>query len=148
MNSFSFQNIQSLEITAADQPSLNVADDQLILTATRNGSRIMITAPLSHIIPTPVQTTVKSNVKASRMVSSLKGKTLDPSDDRVGEKNSNAKLNVGQVKEIRGMLKDDEFMGAYKSRTAAHREIARWYKVDTSCIYQIDNNLTWKHVTI
>jgi hypothetical protein len=148
MNSFSFQNIQSLEITAADQPSLNVADDQLILTATRNGSRIIITAPLGHIIPTPVQTTVKSNVKSSRRVGSLKGKTLDPSDDRVGENNGNAKLNVGQVKVIRAKLKNDEFMGTYKSRTAAHREIARSYKVDTSCIYQIDNNLTWKHITI
>jgi len=148
MNSFSFQNIQSLEITAADQPSLNVADDQLVLTATRNGSRIMITAPLSHIIPTPVQTTVKSNVKASRKVSSLKGKILDPSDERVGEKNGNAKLNVGQVKVIKTKLKCDKFMGDYKSRTAAHRVLAGWYEVDTSCIYQIDNNLTWKHVTI
>ena len=148
MNSFSFQNIQSLEITAADQPSLNVADDQLVLTATRNGSRIMITAPLSHIIPTPVQTTVKSNVKASRKVSSLKGKILDPSDDRVGEKNGNAKLNVNQVKVIKTKLKCDKFMCDYKSRTAAHRVLAGWYEVDTSCIYQIDNNLTWKHVTI
>jgi len=82
------------------------------------------------------------------MVSSLKGKILDPSDERVGEKNGNAKLNVGQIKVIKTKLKCDEFMSAYKSRTAAHREIARWYKVDTSCIYQIDNNLTWKHVTI
>jgi hypothetical protein len=148
MNSFSFQNIQSLEITAADQPTLNVADDQLILTATRNGSRIMITAPLSHIIPTPLQTTVKSNVKASRMVSSLKGKILEVSDNRVGENNGNAKLNIYQVKEIKMFLKNEKIMSGYKSRTAAHRELAFIHKVDASCIYQIDNNLTWKHVTI
>lgn len=148
MNHFPFQSIQSLQITEEDKPTIDVTDGHLVLTATRGENKIMITAPLDKIIPRPMQTTVNSDPTTVRTYRRTKGRMLSTTCKNVGENNSNAKLNVAQVREIKLFLSDNNFINSYTSRTAVHRELAKCYEVNASCIYQIDNNLTWKHVSI
>jgi len=148
MNHFAFQSIQSLQITEEDKPTIDVTDGQLVLTATRGENKIMITAPLDKIIPRPIQTTVNSNFKIGKAYKRTKGKMMPTTCKNVGENNSNAKLNVAKVKEIKMLLSDSSFLDSYPSKTAVYKELGKCYKVNSSCIYQIDNNLTWKHVSI
>jgi len=148
MNHFAFQSIQSLRITEEDKPTIDVTDGQLVLTATRGENKIMITAPLDKIIPRPTQTTVNSTPTIGRTYRRTKGRMMPITCKNVGENNSNAKLNVAKVKEIKLLLSDTTFIDSYPSRTAVHKELGKCYEVNSSCIYQIDNNLTWKHVSI
>lgn len=148
MNHFAFQSIQSLQITEEDKPNIDVTDGQLVLTATRGGNKIMITAPLDKIIPRPMQTTVNANPTIGRTYKRARGRMMPTTCKNVGKNNSNAKLSVAKVKEIKLLLSDNNFINSYPSKTAMHRELARCYEVNASCIYQIDNNLTWKHVSI
>jgi hypothetical protein len=61
MSPFVFQAVQTLDIGASDNPNIDVQGGKLILTATRNGDQIRITAPLNSVIPTveatPIATT-------------------------------------------------------------------------------------------
>ena len=141
MTSFNFQSIQSLEISAQDNPTIDVRDGHLVLTAERGQERIMITAPLQGIMPKVSATVVKK--PNSKGPSPLLGRRLHKGAD-----NGMAKLNDDSVREIRTLLADKSFVKSYKSVTVMHKEIAKSYNVSPWAIKNVAENLSWKHVTI
>jgi len=140
MTSFNFQSIQSLEISAQDNPTIDVRDGRLVLTANRGQDRIMITAPLQGILPKVAATTVKTATKSKTYVSRRDGNR--------GSNNPIAKLNEEVVREIRKLFNDKTFVNSYPNITAMHEDIAKDYNVSTAAIYQVYKNITWKHVII
>lgn len=141
MTSFNFQSIQSLEISAQDNPTIDVRDGRLVLTAERGQERIMITAPLQGILPKVAATTVKT--AGRKKPSPLLGRSLHKGSD-----NGMAKLNDDAVREIRTLLADETFVKSYKNSTTMYAEIANSYKVSPWAIKNVAENLSWKHVTI
>jgi len=141
MTSFNFQSIQSLEISAQDNPTIDVRDGRLVLTAERGQERIMITAPLQGIMPKVSASTVKRvNRKGP---SPLLGRSLHK-----GSENGMAKLNDEYVREIRTLLSDKSFVKSYKNATEMYTEISKDYNVSPWAIKNVAEGVSWKHVTI
>ena len=139
MSPFNFQSIQSLEISAKDNPTIDVRDGHLILTAERGEERIMITAPLQGILPKVSDTTVKvSQTKRTYRVRSL--------GSHQGTKNGMAKLNDEKVCEIRALLEDKSFVQSFANLTALYTEIAEAYNVSPWAIRNIAEGFSWTHV--
>lgn len=141
MTSFSFQSIQSLEISAQDNPTIDVRDGRIVLTAERGEERIVISAPLQGIMPKVAATTVK--MTGRKKPGALLGRSLHK-----GEENGMAKLNDNTVREIRTMLADKNFVEGYRNATSMYAEIAKAYKVSPWAIKNVAENISWKHVTI
>ena len=142
MNPFDFKTVQHLDITSADCPSMDVKDGQIILMAERNGSRIMITAPLSGIMPRVAKTTVRTPARSLRAAT----KTTKPRPSVQGVNNSLSKLNEEQVKEIRNFASDREFCRKYQTKISLYRALASQYKVHFLTIKNIINRVSWKHI--
>ena len=151
MSLFDFKSIYSLEIDAADKPSIDVHDGHLILTAERGEDRIMITAPLSSVLPTATSmvTTVRSG-KTKRMrhtrVNVNKGKQLDPSHRAVGENSPAAKLTESSVREIRALAEDKDFVKTFSSKQGMLYDLANAYGIHWTTVWNILNYRSWKHV--
>lgn len=58
------------------------------------------------------------------------------------------KLNIQEVREIKMMLGDKEFMSKYRNITQAYEEIGKAYKVTGCAIGNIARGIAWKHVTV
>jgi len=140
MSSFNFQSIQSLEISAQDNPTIDVRDGRLVLTAERGQERIMITAPLQGILPKSTTTTVKTPTKSRKYITRRHG--------NVGSNNPTSKLTEESVRKIRELFADKNFVNSYSNITAMHEDIAKDYGVSAAAIYQVYKNITWKHVTV
>lgn len=146
MTTFNFKSIQLLELADSDQPTIDVQDGQLILTAERDGESIRITAPLNRVLPQAKATTV--TMPHRRAASPLRGKSLPGGDKRVGEMNGMAKLTEATVREIRLLLSDKKFVSSFQSTHAMHEELAKAYKVHFATIRSVARNESWKHVKI
>ena len=58
------------------------------------------------------------------------------------------KLTTQDVREIKMMLGDEEFMSKYRNITQAYEEIGKAYKVTGCAIGNIARGIAWKHVTV
>lgn len=139
MSPFNFQSIQSLEISAKDNPTIDVRDGHLILTAERGEERIMITAPLQGIMPKVAATTVKRPNR--KKPGPLVGRNLHQ-----GSENGMAKLNEESVAEIRALIEDKSFVKSYPSESAMYKEMAKSYNVSSWAIKNVAEGVSWKHV--
>jgi len=144
MSHFTFKSVQSLAITAEDQPSIDIQNNQLILTAHRKGEVIQITAPVDGLLPRVAKTTIKSPVK--KRTSSLAGKQVPITHHLVGTNNPNAKLNEAKVREIRQMYANKELAASYNSNHAFICAIAEIYCIHFGTIMNVVNGTSWKHV--
>lgn len=147
MSPFVFRAIQHLNIEAADNPDIDVQDGRLILTATRGGDQIMITAPLNSVLPSAVATTVKGKpVQARRVPRHLAHRSALNKNVRRGESSPRSKLTEAQVREIKTLLADPNHCKSYDSTHAMLMEIGRAYSVHYTTIYHIMAGKTWNHV--
>ena len=142
MSTFNFESIKLLELAESDQPSIDVHDGQLVLTAQRQGEKIRITAPLQQVLPIPKQTNV-SMPRPSR-----KGISIPGGEKRQGELNKMAKLTNEAVREIRLMVSDDNFVSSFESRHAMYVELAKAYNVNHGTISNVVENKSWKHIKL
>ena len=141
MTSFSFQSIQSLEISAQDNPTIDVRDGRIFLTAERDQERIVISAPLQGIMPKVSAATVKTTGR--KKPSPLMGRSLHKGVD-----NGMAKLTDDKVRDIRTLLADKSFAEDYKNVSVMYADIAKSYNVSLWTIKNVAENISWKHVTI
>ncbi len=150
MTIFDFKSIYTLELSQEDDPSIDVRDGKLVLTAKRGEERIMITAPLSSVIapvaPIVGATQIKQPRRSYRRRNSNKGRLLDRSHPSVGENSIMAKLSEVSVKEIRELASDEKYIKSFQSRQAMLEDLAKVYKVHWTTIWSIVNRRSWKHV--
>jgi hypothetical protein len=145
MAPFNFHSIQTLEISQADSPTIDVKDGRLVLTATRGDERIRITAPLNHRFPTVTQTVVKAmRPKTTRRRSLVQ--ILPIEDKRVGASNHLAKLTDEKVKEILILLGDTKSRASYPNKQQFYSAIGDVYGVGYHTVGNIDRGISWKHV--
>jgi hypothetical protein len=167
MAPFNFHSIQTLEISNADNPIIDIKDGRLTLTAVRGDERIMITAPMgdNNARFDEQQCTVRgqnnarfadNNARfAPEVVKPIQRKTkrrkayvqvLPATDKRVGESNPLAKLNEASVREILALLADKNMRDNYQTVGAFYSEIGKAYGVCLHTISNIDRGISWKHV--
>jgi hypothetical protein len=150
MSPFVFQAVQTLDIGASDNPNIDVQGGKLILTATRNGDQIRITAPLNSVIPTveatPIATTsdIATHPQRRRRRRSYNAAHHVPR----GEKSPLAKLKESDVREMRALAKDPSYRNSYSSEHAMMRDLANTYKVHLTTTYSVIRGTTWKHVEV
>ena len=141
MSSFNFHAIQTLEILPEDKPNIDVQNGRLVLTASRGDDQIMITAPLNSVVPVAAKTTVKTSRPARRQ------KTItSKSDLRVGENHKLAKLTEKDVRKIRQLTSNPEYMKQFTSIYAVSKEIAKGLNVHFTTVMKIIEGRSWKHV--
>ena len=141
MSSFNFHAIQTLEILPEDKPNIDVQNGRLVLTASRGDDQIMITAPLNSVVPVAAKTTVKSPRPARRQ------KVItSKSDLRVGENHKLSKLTEKDVRKIRQLTSNPEYMKQFSSVYAVSKEIAKGLNVHFTTVMKIIEGRSWKHV--
>jgi hypothetical protein len=150
MSPFTFHAIQSLDITEADSPNIDVQDDLLILTATRGVDRIRITAPLSIVVspattksPAPAETPKAPIRRRTQYTSAVRTYGFKP-----GEKSPMAKLKEAEVREIKTLAADQSYINSFRSEHALMKDLAQAYKVHPTTVYQILRGTTWRHVAV
>jgi hypothetical protein len=150
MSPFTFHAIQSLDITEADSPNIDVQDDLLILTATRGVDRIRITAPLSSVVspattksPAPAETPKAPIRRRTQYTSAVRTYGFKP-----GEKSPMAKLKEAEVREIKTLAADQSYINSFRSEHALMKDLAQAYKVHPTTVYQILRGTTWRHVAV
>lgn len=137
MNAFNFQAIQSLELTSEDKPHLDVKDGHIVLTAERGEDRIIITAPLSGVLPKVAKTTVKTPVRSM---------TFKQRSHHRGTDNPVSKLDDNKVREIRAMAADKKLAAEYGGKMSFYTEIGKIYGVNKYTIKNVVEGISWKHV--
>ena len=145
MSPFVFQAVQTLNIEATDNPNIDVQDGKLILTATRNGDQIRITAPLNSVIPTVQATTVKTRQSPQRRRYTRSHVVRNMPR---GEESRLAKLKEADVREMRALAKDASYRNSYTSEHAMMQDLAKTYKVHLTTVYSVIRGATWKHVEV
>ena len=150
MSPFTFHAIQSLDITEADSPNIDVQDDLLILTATRGVDRIRITATLSIVVspattksPAPAETPKAPIRRRTQYTSAVRTYWFKP-----GEKSPMAKLKEAEVREIKTLAADQSYINSFRSEHALMKDLAQAYKVHPTTVYQILRGTTWRHVAV
>jgi hypothetical protein len=145
MAPFNFHSIQTLEISQADNPIVDIKDGRLVITAVRGDERIMITAPMGNkqdrLIPAVAKSVTNKSKRHKTYV-----RMLPVNDKRVGETNHLAKLNESQVREIIELLADKEMKKKYQQVSTFYAEIGKIYGVGLHTISNIDRGVSWKHV--
>jgi hypothetical protein len=150
MSTFDFNSVYTLDLTEEDNPSIDVRDGNLILTAKRGDDRIMITTPLNRVIapvaPAVGATQVNKPRQSYRRRHPAKGRTLTRDHGAVGENSPMSKLNESTVKEILALYADESYRGGFQSRQGAINDLAKVYDVHWTTIWKIVNRRSWKHV--
>ncbi len=141
MSPFNFHAIQTLELDTSDNPNIDVQNGRLILTASRGEDQIMITAPLNSVVPTAVQTTVKTPRRAKK-----RNYARNHTNHVKGENHSLAKLTEASVREMRALAADESYMSSFPSKYAATQELGEIFKVHFSTVSKILDGKTWKHI--
>lgn len=142
MTNFAFESIHTLELSKDDRPMVDVKDGRILITATRRGERILISAPLSNneLAPAALPVApVQSTVKAPRRYSA---------DGRSGQNNVLSKLTDEQVREIKTIIKDPDILKTFQSNYQMYQELGRVYKVHPATISNIVRNISWKHIVV
>ena len=147
MDRFEFSSIKLLRLQATDNPDFSIKDGSLTITATREGSTIMIQAPITSekalaaikSDSAPVTISIEKEHKASK-------KLINVANFRRGEKHYQAKLSERQVRQIKECLHSKIFMKQFDSYRAAFNHMAKEYNVSWACIEHIYAGRTWKHI--
>lgn len=142
MSSFHFYAVQTLCLEPEDKPIVDVQDGRLILTATRGKDKIMVIAPIDGITPPIAQTTIKTNHR-SVAHQKIKKQQLHR---WAGENAPLAKLKEFQIREIRQLIKDPNYVNKFGSGHSMILDLAKTYKVHMTTMYKIVNFQSWKHV--
>ena len=146
MSSFNFKSIQSLEISSNDNPSIDVRDGRLIITAERDDECIVISAPLAGAIPKVTTTKVKVEGRPARKAHPLAGRRLPSSDLRTGETNPHAKLTEQQVLKMRELAEDETFRKDFPSQMQICVKLSKMFGIHHSTVNSILNRTSWKHI--
>jgi hypothetical protein len=153
MSPFNFEPIQILDIKPEDNPQIDVKDGLILIKASRGSDRIVITAPLQSVLPSPVQTTVRASSnnrehsRTYRRQPAIKPGTLLPADHgAVGENSSNAKLTEVEVREMRALSNDPSYTQTFENKQQMLYDLAKVYKIHWTTVRNILINKSWKHV--
>ena len=149
MSSFTFNEVQLLNLREEDQPQVQFQNGIMTLMASRNGDQIMITAPirdslgisekipksqLTSIIPSPI---VRKSTQKSRHFKS---------NMCCGEKHPKAKLTENDIREMRSMAADKAYQLEFSGPHQMYMDLAKIYGIHYTTVYKIVNNQSWKHV--
>ncbi len=138
VNHITFQSVQTLHFTAADQPSVTLNQGTWTLVANRNGEQIMITAPdtrrqVAVVPPAPAKRRIK---RRSRLVN------WTPK----GEDHPKAKLSETDVLEMRELFNDKSYRKDFESDHQILMDFAKIYNVHYTTAYKIVHGQSWKHL--
>ena len=153
MSPFNFEPIQILDIKPEDNPQIDVKDGLLLIKASRGSDRIVITAPLHSVLPTPVETTVRSGSRNRsrprvyrRKPAIQPGTILPAAHGAVGENSVNSKLTESEVREMRSLVKDPSYAQTFESRQKMIYDLATVYKVHWTTVHKIITKKSWRHI--
>lgn len=144
MDRFEFSSVKLLRLQATDNPDFLIKDGSLTITATREGSTIMIQTPITNETAfaktkpenSPVTISIEKDKKATKRVFNVPR----------GENHSRAKLTDRQVRQIKECLRSKIFMKQFNNRRAAFEYIAKEHNVSWCCIEHIHVGRSWKHI--
>jgi len=138
VNHITFQSVQTLHFTAADEPSVTLHQGTWTLVANRNGEQIVITAPdtrrqVALGLPAPVKRRVKH-----------KRRPVDWAPK--GEDHPKAKLTESDVLEMRELFNDKSYRKDFESDHQILMYFAKIYNVHYTTAYKIVHGQSWKHL--
>lgn len=140
VNSFQFQAVQVLNLTAEDHPLCKIEGRQMTITATRNSDQIVITVPLpnsSELLSLPNETRAVPQKKLHRPANRTYVR---------GEAHCRAKLTEQDVREMRELFNDKDYRRTFRSTYEMYLDLAKTYKIHYTTAYKIITGQSWKHV--
>ena len=151
VNSFQFQAVQVLNLTAEDHPLCKIEGRQLTVTANRGVDQIVINIALPHSsellrLPQQTQPMQIQSPARPRVHKRPARRAMNRTYSR-GEDHCRAKLTEQDVREMRELFADQDYRGTFKSAYEVYLDLAKTYKIHYTTAYKIINGYSWKHVT-
>lgn len=148
MNLFEFSSVKLLRLTSEDKPDCLIHDNNLIITALRDESTIVIEVPVdaTRLFGNDKSLTKTLTNKITETQQQNKKRRMSTTNLRRGEEHFNSKLKEFQVKQIKECFASLMYMKQFSSPWQACIEIAKEYGVSSKAIHAIYKNHTWKHV--
>lgn len=141
MTTFQFKAVQLLQLREADNPTVQIEDGTLTISADRDGDQILITTPVSSTFKLPKQV---ATPVAIRKVQS-KRRYWSRNSPR-GEDHAKAKLKEQDIREMRAMFRDTQYRNSFSNMHALYLDIAKAYNVHYTTVYKIVKGQSWRHV--
>lgn len=145
MSIFSFQSVKTLKLSVEDNPHIEIKEDQLYLSAERGGESILISVPAEAMLPITSKIQ-KTKVKVPSKTIKSRVENVTGLHYSVGSDNKMAKLTEENVRDIRTLLNDKDFVNSYRNVTQMYKDVAKSYKVSAWAIKNVAENISWKHV--
>ena len=145
MSTFQFKAVQLLQLGEADNPTIQLEDGTLTISADRDGDKILITTPVPSTFelakqaspPTPVKRVIKATRRKTRY--------WDRNAPR-GEDHAKAKLKEQDIREMRALFHDEQYRKSFGSMYSMYVDIAKAYNVHYTTVYKIVHGQSWRHV--
>jgi len=150
VNSFQFQAVQVLNLTAEDHPLCKIEGRQLTITANRGVDQIVINVALPHSsellsLPKQQQPVRMQAPERPKFQKAKPRRAMNRTYVR-GEAHCRAKLTEQDVREMRELFADKDYRGTFNSSYEVYLDLAKTYKIHYTTAYKIINGQTWKHV--
>ena len=149
MSSFTFHEVQLLNITKDDRPQIQIQDGVMTLMATRGGDQIMITAPVqdaTEISKIAAASQIKAAIKPANKRRVFKPRRNFGGRQRYGENHPKAKLTEQDIREMRALASDEAYKLEFESPHHMYMDLGNIYKVHYTTVYKIVHGQSWKHV--
>jgi len=149
--------ISQLDVQNPDHISVITRDGKVTISVTKEGASVTLGFPIRNALDTtprfplqqPSPVVVKRQVEASEFAEAPKVKPMGAIGTKhVRYSGPTPKLTVASVRDIKGMLNDEQFMARFSSKTKAYHRIGEMFNVTGCAIRNIATGLAWSHIKV
>lgn len=145
MSTFQFKAVQLLQLGESDNPTIQLEDGTLTISANRDGDQILITTPVPSTFELTKQISQPMPEKRVVKTSRRKNRYWDRNAPR-GEDHVKSKLKEQDIREMRALFRDEKYRKGFGSLYAMYIDIAKAYDVHYTTVYKIVHGQSWRHV--
>ncbi len=146
--------ISQLDVQNPDHISVITRDGKVTISVTKEGASVTLGFPIRNALDTTPRFPLQqpSPVVVKRQVEAAEAPKVKPMG-AIGTKHvrysgPTPKLNVASVRDIKGMLNDEQFMARFSSKTKAYHRIGEMFNVTGCAIRNIATGLAWSHIKV
>lgn len=149
--------LSQLDVQHPDHVSVITRDGRVTISVIKDGTSVTLGFPVKHAMPDTTPRPPLQQQDNERMGIKIQETTGDKPRPKpvgpVGTKHVRfngyvPKLTPSDVRDIKMMVNDSDFMSKYSSKTEGYREIGKAYNVTGCAIGNIARGIAWSHITV
>ena len=140
--------LSQLDVTNPDHVSVITRDGKLTVSVMKDGASVTLGFPIREIFNTNPPIAMQQDIAPTVIKTTTKAKSLSAPKPKAKKINSNQKLTIADVKEIKEILANKAMVKQMGNRTKSYESLSKVYGVSFSCIKAIDSGATWSWLKV